>query len=57
MTEDEILAQYSTPGLRRNQLTRTAKKINMEFDERLKGMSIAERDEFLDKHFPEEKEK
>jgi hypothetical protein len=51
MTEDETLAKYSTPGLKRNQLTRTAKKLNMEFDEQYRHMNAAERDAFLDKHW------
>lgn len=54
MTEQEVLERYSTPGLRRNQLTRASKKLNMEFDERLGGMTKTERDAFLDRMFPED---
>lgn len=52
--EHEILEQYSTPGLRRNELTRQAKKLNMEFDENYRHLTKAERDELLDKLFPPE---
>lgn len=55
MTEDETIARYSTPSLRRNVLTRAAKKLNMEFDGTFSKMTRAERKEFLDQHFPEEK--
>jgi hypothetical protein len=51
MTEEEVLAKYSTPGLKRNVLSRSAKKLNMEFDERLKGMTTKERDDFLDRYW------
>lgn len=51
--EEEILAQYSTSGLRRNELIRSAKKLNMEFDENYRHMSKAERNELLGKLFPE----
>ena len=54
MTEDEILAAHSTPGLRRNVLPRYAKKLNMEFDAQFNKMTKAERDEFLDKLYPDE---
>ena len=54
MTEDEILAAHSTPGLRRNVLPRQAKKLNMEFDAQFNKMTKAERDEFLDKLYPDE---
>ena len=47
-TEDEVLARYSTPRLRRNELPRAAKKLNMEFDAQYNRMTKAERDEFLD---------
>lgn len=52
-TETEVLEKYSTPGLRRAQLTRSAKKLNMEFDENYRAMTKQDRDAFLDKHFPE----
>lgn len=51
MTEEEVLAKYSTSGLRKNSLTREAKKLNMEFDENYRHMTKQERDEFLDKHW------
>ncbi len=51
--EESVVARYSTPGLRRNQLTRSAKKLMMEFDAQYSGMSPAERDQFLDQMFPE----
>ena len=54
MTEDEILAAHSTPSLRRNVLPRDAKKLNMEFDAQFNKMTKAERDEFLDKLYPDE---
>jgi hypothetical protein len=53
--EEEILTKHSTSGLRRNVLPREAKKLNMEFDENYRHMTIAERDELLDKLYPEEK--
>lgn len=46
--EEEILARYSTPRLRRNLLPREAKRLNMEFDAQFNKMTIVERDEFLD---------
>lgn len=54
-TEEEVLANYSTVGLKRNQLTRASKKLNMEFDERNNGMTKQDRDEFLDRYYPEDK--
>ena len=54
MTEDEILAAHSTPSLRRNVLPRQAKKLNMEFDAQFNKMTKTERDEFLDKLYPDE---
>jgi len=54
MNEDEVLMKYSTPGLRRSELTRTAKKMNMEFDENYRHLTVIERNEILDKLFPEE---
>jgi hypothetical protein len=56
MTEEEILAKHSTDRLRRNILPREAKKLNMEFDGQFIKMTKADRDEFLDKLYPEEKE-
>lgn len=53
MTEEEILAKYSTPGLRKNALNRAAKKLNMEFDGQFHGYSSKEREAFLDLFFPE----
>lgn len=50
--EDSVVARYSTPGLRRNQLTRSAKKLMMEFDAQYSGMTAVERDQFLDQMFP-----
>lgn len=52
--EEEILAAYSTPSLRRNILPRGAKKLNMEFDAQFNKMTKVERDEFLDKLYPED---
>lgn len=57
MTEAEILERYSTPGLRKTELTRSTKKINMEFDGQFVGFSRKERDELLDKYFGETTEK
>lgn len=51
--EESVLARHSTPGLRRNQLTRSVKKLTMEFDAQFSGMSAADRDEFLERMFPE----
>lgn len=53
MSEAEVLDKYSTPGLRKHELDRFAKKMNMEFDALCNHMTKEERDEFLDKHFPE----
>lgn len=55
--EEDVLAKCSTPGLRRNVLSRFAKKMNMEFDAQFNRMTKVERDEFLDKLYPDEKEK
>jgi len=52
MTEEETLAKNSTPGLRRNVLSREAKKLNMEFDALYNKMTKVERDEFLDALYP-----
>jgi len=54
--EDEIVAKHSTTSLQRNVLPRAAKKLNMEFDAQYNKMTKAERDEFLDSLYPEEKE-
>ena len=54
MTEEETLAKNSSPNLRRNILPRSAKKLNMEFDAQFNKMTKAERDEFLDKLYPDE---
>lgn len=52
--EEAIVAAHSTPSLRRNQITRAVKKLNMEFDAQFSRMSLADRDEFLDRMFPED---
>jgi hypothetical protein len=54
--EEEILAKHSTDRLRRNILPREAKKLNMEFDENYRHMTMRERDELLDALYPEQKE-
>lgn len=54
MSEEAVLAAYSPPSLRRNQLTRASKKLMMEFDAQYSSMTVTERDEFLDRMFPEE---
>lgn len=48
--EDEILARNSTPGLRRNELDRTAKK------DHLAGLKVSreESDKILNQLYPEE---
>lgn len=51
--EEEILAQSSTPMLRRNTLPREAKKLNMEFDGNYSYMTRKERDDFLDAMYGE----
>ena len=53
LSEAEILAKYSTPGLRKHELDRFAKKMNMEFDAQCNHITQEERNEFLNKHFPE----
>lgn len=55
MTEDEVLNKYSTDGLKRNILSRSAKRLNMEFDPQYDKMTKQERDEFLDKLYGIEK--
>ncbi len=52
--EEEILAANSTSSLQRNVLPRSTKKQNMEFDENYRYMTRKERDEFLDKLYPQE---
>lgn len=52
--EEEILEKCSTPGLRRNVLSRPAKKMIMEFDAQFNKMTKTDRDEFLDKLYPDE---
>jgi hypothetical protein len=52
--EESILAQYSTPGLKRNGFTRLGKKEWLDFAH--PKMTKAERDELLDKLFPEERQ-
>lgn len=54
-TEQDVLDKYSTTGLKRNQLTRASKKLNMEFDARNRGMSKQDRDDFLNRYYPEDK--
>lgn len=54
MDEKEVLAKYSTPGLQRGELTRSSKKHLMEFDATFNTMTKQERDDFLDKMFPNE---
>lgn len=51
--EEEILARHSTLGLKRSQLTRQAKSLNMEFDENYRHMTKQDRDDFLSKMFPD----
>lgn len=55
--EEKILAKNSTSNLRRNVLPRPAKKLNMEFDAQYNTMTKIERDAFLDRLYPETKEK
>jgi len=55
MTEEEILAKYSSPRLRRNVLPRDAKKLNMEFDGQYSNVTTKEREELLDNIYPEDK--
>ena len=54
--ENEVLKNHSSPRLRRNVLPKEAKKLNMEFDPQFNKMTKAERDEFLDTIYPDEKE-
>lgn len=50
--EAEVLAEYSTPGLRKNQFTRAGKKDWLSFS--YPQMSRDERDKLLDEIFPED---
>ena len=52
--EEEIIAKHSPPRLQRNVLSRTSKKLNMEFDSQFNTMTKEDRDEFLDMIYPEE---
>lgn len=54
MDEKEVLAKYSTPGLKKNLLTRASKREAMEFDENYRHLTLQEREEFLDRMFPTE---
>ncbi len=56
MNEEEVIKKFSTAGLQRGVLSREAKKLNMEFDPMYNKMTKAERDEFLDKLYPDEAE-
>jgi hypothetical protein len=49
MTEQEILARYSTPGLRRNVLTRAGKKWHLQGFARITSDEI---EEILDRLYP-----
>lgn len=46
--EEHVLKLYSTPGLRKNEVSRASKKWNMEFDPRFRDMSKQDREAFLD---------
>ena len=52
MTEDEVLARYSTPGLRKHELSRSAKK------DHLNGLKFSreDRDKVLDELYGPELE-
>lgn len=52
MTEEEIIAKYSTPGLKKHELNRFAKKEQLN----AQGMSKfpEDRDKILDALYPEE---
>jgi hypothetical protein len=50
MTEQEILARYSTPGLRRNVLTRAGKKAHLQTMPRITPEEI---EEILNRLYPE----
>lgn len=52
MTEDEILAEYSTPSLRRNELTRSAKKEHL--NGVAKHLTREERDKILEQLYGQE---
>jgi hypothetical protein len=49
MSEQEILARYSTPGLRRNELTRAGKKWHLQGFARITADEI---EEILDRLYP-----
>jgi hypothetical protein len=49
MTEQEILARYSTPGLRRNELTRAGKKWHLQGFARITPKEI---EAILDQLYP-----
>lgn len=54
MTEEEIIInKYSTPSLKRNVLPRATKKLNMEFDSQYNKMTKQDREELLNKLYPE----
>lgn len=55
--EKEILEKYSTPGLRKNELNREAKRRNMEFDSQYDGITIKDREAFLDLIYGTEEKK
>ena len=52
--EEEIIAKNSTEGLKRNKLTRSSKKLMMEFDAQYSNLTNPERDAFLDQYFSDE---
>jgi hypothetical protein len=51
MTEQEILARYSPPGLRRNELTRAGKKQHLQSMPRITSDEI---EEILNRLYPDE---
>jgi hypothetical protein len=51
LSEQEILARYSTPGLRRNELTRAGKKWHLQGFTRITSDEI---EEILDRLYPGE---
>jgi hypothetical protein len=51
MTEQEILARYSTPGLRSNELTRAGKKRHLQSMPRITPDEI---EEILNRLYPDE---
>lgn len=52
LTEAEVLARYSTPGLRKGELGRSAKKLHLE--ESHKHLSKEEREKILSDLYPED---